>query len=206
MLARKKQAKMDYQPKINKIINENFGIITTKDCLDNDIPSIYLTRMVSKNLLFRIQKGIYSINPNEYDDYYFFQFRFSKAIYSYQSSLFFHGLTDRVPFQKEITLYKGYNPHSIPKNVVVHFVNKDLYQIGISELKTQFGNSIKVYDKERTICDLIRNRKEVDVEIFRKAINGYFNSTDKNVFRLYRYAHTFKIEKEVNDILEVLYE
>lgn len=154
----------------NKILKNNHGVITSADCLRNKIPSIYLTRMVLEGHLYRSQRGIYINNSGDYDDYYFFQLRFNKGIFSYQSALYFHEMSDRIPFQKEITLYKGYNPHTIPSDVVTHFVNKDIYELGVIEIKTQFGNSIRVYDKEKTICDLIKNRNKTDVEILKKAL------------------------------------
>lgn len=206
MLARKELDDMNYNDKIYEILKGNHGVITFADCHKHRIPSIYLTRMVSNNLLTRLQRGIYVDQSGDYDDYYFFQIRFNKCVFSYQSALFFHGLTDRIPFKKEVTLYKGYNPHTIPSDVITHFVSKDIYEVGIIEMKTQFGNTIKVYDKERSICDLIKNRKNTDVEIFKKAIKGYIDLKNKDVNKLYRYANVLKIEKEVNEIMEVLYE
>lgn len=197
---------MNYNKKISEILKKNKGIIKSSDCKQYKIPKVYLTRMVQNGQLIRYGRGLYVDKTGDYDDYYFFQIRFSKCIYSYQSALFFHELTDRVPFQKEVTLYRGYNPHTIPIDVITHFVNGAIYELGIIEMRTQFGNTIKVYDKERTICDLIKNRDDIDVEIFKKAIKNYIDLKNKDLNTLYRYASLLNIEKEVNDILEVLYE
>lgn len=197
---------MDYNDKINRILKHNNGVITTADSVKHKIPSIYLTRMVNNGQLTRLQRGVYMNSFGDLDNDYFFQIRFNKSVFSYQSALYLHQLTDRVPFQKEITLYKGYNPHTIPKDVITHFVNKDIYYLGVIEMKTQFGNPIKVYDKEKTICDLIKNRKNTDVEIFKKAIKSYMDSKDKDFKKLYRYAKVLNVEKELNDIVEVLHE
>jgi hypothetical protein len=69
-----------------------------------------------------------------------------------------------------------------------------------------FGNVVFAYDKERTICDLIRNRKDIDPEIFVKALNRYMRSKDKKLNKLMEYARVFKIEKKTLELIEVLYE
>ncbi|MFV0393392.1 MAG: type IV toxin-antitoxin system AbiEi family antitoxin domain-containing protein [Coprobacillaceae bacterium] len=196
---------MKYSQQIEKIIKDNNGVVTNEIFDNNKIPRIYLSRMVKNNSLTRVARGVYTTKDGIFDDYFFFQKQFSKAIFSFQSALYFHQLTDRVPFQKEVTLYKGYNPHSIPSNVKLHFVKREIYELGITCLETQFGNRIKVYDKEKTICDLIKNRSLMDVEIFKKAITLYFENKDKNLLKLYQYARIMKIEDKVNDIVEVVY-
>jgi predicted transcriptional regulator of viral defense system len=197
---------MKYNKLIEKVIVDNHGIVTNEIFDNHNIPRIYLSRMVKDNTLTRIARGIYITEDGIFDDYFFFQKQFSKAIFSFQSALYFHQLTDRVPFQKEITLYNGYNPHSIPIDTKMHFVKKEIYEMGITNMETQFGNIIKVYDKERTICDVIKHRDLMDVEIFKKAITLYFEHKDKNLLTLYQYARIMKIEAKVNDIVEVIYE
>lgn len=197
---------MKYNETIKEILKKNNGIITSTICNEHKIPHVYLTRLVKNNILIRLERGIYADNTGNYDDYYFFQVRFNKCVFSFQSALFFHGLTDLVPFQKEVTLYKGYNPHTIPSDVLVHFANKNIYELGIVEIETQFGNHIKIYDKEKTICDVIKSRKDMDVEIFKKAIKKYLENEDKDLNRLYQYAEQLGIVNELNDIVEVLYE
>lgn len=111
--------------------------------------------------LFRADRGIYITEDGDLDDYYFFQLRNQRCIYSYQSALYLHGLTDRIPYQKEVTVYSGYNSSHIGKDVIVHYVKRNWYELGISEGMTIFGNPVRVYDRERTICDLILHRKEI---------------------------------------------
>lgn len=196
---------MKYNKQIKKIIKDNNGIITNKEWEKNNIPRIYLTRMVKEHRIKKIARGIYISENTDYDDDYFFQLQFRKCVYSFQSALYYHQLTDRVPFQKEVTLYKGYNPHRIPSNTKLHFSNKEIYKLGITNMKTIFGNDILVYDKEKTICDLIKNRKYMDVEIFKEAIKKYITTSDKDINLLYKYAALMNIENQVNALMEVIY-
>lgn len=190
--------------KIKKICEENNGIITTSIAAEENIPRWYLSDMVEKNQLYRIARGIYLTEGGDLDDYYFFQLINSRCIYSFSSALYLHGLTDRIPFSKEVTVYKGYNSSHITDDTIIHHVEKRTYDMGVIECDTMFGNTVRVYDKERTICDIIANRKNIDVEIFSKALKLYVSDPERDYRKLRQYAKAMKISEKVDSILEVL--
>ncbi|MDO5044677.1 MAG: type IV toxin-antitoxin system AbiEi family antitoxin domain-containing protein [Coriobacteriia bacterium] len=192
-----------------KIIREKMkntgGIITAKDLRASHIPSVYLTRMVEKGKLIRADRGIYLDSTGDYDEYYFFQTKYSVAIFSYVSALFLHGLTDIIPNELEVTVYKGYNPHRIKDKARIHYVTRNIYELGLTESKTAFGNHVKVYDVERTICDMIKNRNKIEVELFSKTMHRYIQSPKKDLHKLYEYASEMKVYQKVKDIIELVY-
>lgn len=63
---------------------------------------------------------------------------------------------------------------------------------------------IKVYDKERTICDIVKNRNNMDMEIFSKALKNYVKSSNKNLRKLMKYAKELKIEKKMKEYMEMI--
>lgn len=195
---------MDYEKKIKDKIKETGGIITSKEVKESNIPTIYLTRMVEKGDLIREERGIYLTSKGYYDEYYFFSNRFKVAIFSYVSALYIHQFTDIIPEYFEITVYKGYNAHRIDSKTKIHYVTKDIYNLGIIECKTIYGNSVKVYDLERTICDFIKNRNEIEKEFFSKTINNYVKYKYKDLNKLYEYSKKMKIYEKVKEILEVI--
>lgn len=196
----------NYKQRIINELEKNNGIITAAQCKVNGIPNIYMKNMVEKGQLTKISRGIYAANDTIPDDYYIFQLRYSRCIYSFLSALYLHGLTDRVPFTKEITVCKGYNASRIEEDCIIHYVSKAVYDVGKIKVDTMFGNTVFTYDKERTICDLIRNRKDFDPEIFGKVVNNYMRNKDKKLNRLMEYARLFKIEEKTLELIEVLYE
>ena len=113
-------------------------------------------------------------------------------------------MTDRIPFTKEVTVYKGYNSSHIKDDTIIHHVDKSIYEMGVTECSTVFGNIVKVYDKERTICDLIANRKNIDVEIFSKALKHYAADSERDYRKLRKYAKRMNISEKVDSILEIL--
>ena len=193
------------QDKMREIIKQNNGIITAKEVSNNKIDSWYLTNLVKKGELERVVRGVY-FDPNfdNYDELYFFQLQNKACIYSYQTALYLHRLTDRLPFDNEVTVKQGYNAWRIKDSVIVHQVKKEWYELGKAEIKTDMGNIVCAYDMERTICDLVRDRTNQDPEIFSKAWNLYIKKDSKDIWKLRRYAKDFGIAKKIEEILEVI--
>ena len=191
--------------KMREIIKQNNGIITAKEVSDNKIDSWYLTNLVKKGELERVVRGVY-FDPNfdNYDELYFFQLQNKACIYSYQTALYLHRLTDRLPFVNEVTVKQGYNAWRIKDSVIVHQVKKEWYELGKAEIKTDMGNIVCAYDMERTICDLVRDRKNQDPEIFSKAWNLYIKKDSKDIWKLRKNEKDFGIAKKIKEILEVI--
>ena len=190
---------------IREIIEKNNGIITAREVSEYNIDSWYLTHMVRNGELERVSRGVY-FSPiyDNYDELYFFQIKNKVCIYSYQTALYLHGLTERVPFIDEVTVYQGYNAWRIKDIVNVYQIKREWYTIGLSEVKTSMGNVVKAYDMERTICDIVRNRKHQDPEIFSKVWKFYLKKESKDIWKLREYAKLFGISKQIEEILEVM--
>ena len=63
---------------------------------------------------------------------------------------------------------------------------------------------IRIYNVERTICDIIKNKNKIDAEIFSKTLKEYPRSKNKNLTKLTKYAKTMNIENKVREYMEVL--
>lgn len=183
---------------------KEMGYITSNLVAEIGIDRWYLTSLVEKGKLQRVGRGIYIDMNGTYDEYQIFQYQNTKAIFSYATALYYHGLTDQIPSNLEVTVYQGYNTHRFPNNIFVHYVQKSIYELGIIEGKSIYGNPIQVYDKERTLCDLVVSKKVVESEVFKKAFQEYFKHPNKDVYKLMKYAKKLKIETEMFTLVEVL--
>ncbi|MBT0913561.1 type IV toxin-antitoxin system AbiEi family antitoxin domain-containing protein [Streptococcus salivarius] len=193
----KKELLLDY-------LDRNNGMITYKDCKKIGIPTIYLSRLENEGVIFRIAKGIYLSANGDYDEYYFFQYRYPRTVFSYISSLYLQGLTDEIPQYFEVTVPKGYRFRNAPLNINIHSVSKENFNLGITSVKTSMGNTVNIYDFERVLCDFIRNRDKIDTELFVKTLQTYSSFPKKNLVNLYEYAQKLNISDEVKRTLEVL--
>lgn len=160
--------------------------------------------MVKEGKLQRVDRGIYCTEEVMLDEYYLLYEKNQRTIFSLPSALYLHGLTDCIPYQMEITLPSSYNSCHIRDDVIIHKVVKKYYSLGRTMRRTMFGNEVACYDMERTICDLVRFRDKIDVEIFRKAIQLYKNHKNRDYQKLRQYAATFNISKQINELLDVI--
>ena len=182
------------------------GLITTKEIESLGIGRYNINDYVTEGLLVRESKGIYSVAKEMPDEYAALQKRSQKAVYSYGTALFFHGLSDRVPRTIDMTLPQGYNASRLKKanpDLRIHYVQPDVLYIGAEELKTPQGSTVKAYNRERCICDLIKHQKKVDKQIFTQAVKTYFSEPydPRDIIKM---ARVIGVEDEVRKYMEVL--
>ncbi len=195
---------MNYD-KILKIVEKNNGYITTQEVVNNEIERRFLTNMINDGRLIRIAKGYYGLPNYIADEYYKIASKSKNARFSMTTALYLHNLSERNPLVYNVTLPFGYSGVlQKDKNVIINFVNRNILDLGVIEMTSPFGMKIKVYDIERTICDIIKNKNKVDGEIFSKALKAYARSKNKNLSKLAKYAKIMKIEKKVSEYMEVL--
>ena len=191
---------------LKKLTREN-GYLYTKDVTESGIRRESLKKYLDEGILIRESRGIYSFSGNNNDEFVLLQSRCKKGIFSYGTALYFHGLSDRFPHMISLTVPKNYNVFYLKEkmhNVDFHRTTPSLWNIGITETISPQGGKIKIYDKERCICDTIRIRRQTDPQIYSQAIKGYFSSKESNYIRLMEYAKKFHIEKKVEEYMEIL--
>lgn len=195
----------DYE-KIAQIAIQNNNVFKTKMITEAGIRKEKIKKMLEAGIIERIGYGIYALSREDIDEYYEFQQKCPKGVFSYGTSAFFWDLSDRVPNVLSCSVPRGYNTSrlKIDTKVRYHYVPKKLYYIGITETISPQGAGVILYDRERTICDLVRDRKKVDMQLFSTALNQYFMSREKNIRKLMKYGKEFKITEELEKYIEVL--
>ena len=156
--------------KILKIMKNNNEIITPAQLEEKGISRVYLSNMEKEGIIERIERGIYVTKDFKYDEYYLFQLKYPKAIFSYNTALYFYEMTERTPIKMDVTVYREYNPHRFKDFVNVYKVNKEFFDLGVVEKKSPQGMKVKTYNLERTVCDIIKDKDSIDIEIRNKAI------------------------------------
>jgi predicted transcriptional regulator of viral defense system len=195
---------MNYKEKILEKLTENNGIVTSSWCVKQGIPSVYLTRMTKSGDLNRVARGVYAMENEIHDSYFLLQTTSPVCIFSYVSALDILEETDIIPDYMEVTVYSGYNASHLPDDVIVHYIRKDFHILGVITKRTKHGNPVRVYNFERTICDLVANREKVESELFSKTMVRYAQSNYRDMHKLMNYAETMGIKRQVRDIFEVL--
>lgn len=181
------------------------GVLTTADAQSAKVSKFMLEKFVRQKEYTRVYHGIYLAPDAWRDEAYLTQLRCPQIIYSHDCALFYHDLTDREPTQLTATAKTGYNPtHLTTDGVKIYTVKKSLYEVGLSDVLTPFGNTVKAYDMERTVCDIVRSKRTIEVQTFQDALRQYVRRKDKNLLRLMEYAKLFHVEKLIREYMGVL--
>ena len=194
---------MKYEDKLISFLENNNGCILTRQFEEIGIPRVHIPQFIGKGIIRKAFRGMYVGENHIEDEYYFYQVNHSHTIFSHNTAFHLQNMTERTPHKMEITTYRGKNV-SDKNNIKTYYVAKDKLYIGVIEVKSPYGNKVKTYNLERSICDMIRYRNDFDLEIYNKIIKRFFSRKDKNLKRLLEYAKIFNISEKVNTIVEVM--
>jgi hypothetical protein len=183
------------------------NIITNKQAEEIGIKRHILASLVHKGELERVRNGVYKKKDAIDDDFTAISVNNEQMVFSFHTALYLLGFSDRTPNVFHITVPQGYNAEHIKRkflNIKVHYVKRDCFNLGLIKTKTPLGSTVKCYNMERCICDIVLKRKSIDKQIFINALTGYFKSKEKNTRNLIKYSRILGIEEEIRKYLEIL--
>ena len=184
---------------------ENGGTVTTGQVNAQGIPRVHLKQLVEDGRVMRLRRGLYALPEHEPDEMAMLQSSYSKGIFSHGTALFLHDLTDRTPLRYTMTFPVGYHAQALGKqDVKCVFIKPDLWPLGVEAVKTPYGEYVWTYNMERTICDILRAKNAMDIQVVTEAMKRYVQRNDKDLRRLTQYARQLRIEDKVRQYLEVL--
>ena len=165
-----------------------------------------IQRMLDEGLIEKVKRGYYHwIEDYGTSEVVLINSLFPDAVFCMETALFFYKYSDRNPAEWNITVDK--NTSRQRTNIDYPFikayrVEPALLNLGETDSIIEF-TKVRIYDRDRTICDVLRNMSKMDKEIFNKAIQRYVNDPQKNIPNLMEYAKALRVQKKVNDLIGV---
>ena len=196
---------MSKHEQVMNIVKRNDGVITSKETDEHGIHRQYLSELVKQGKLEKIERGVY-ITVDAFEDKLFsLQIRFNKGIYSHNTALYLHRLTDRTPLKFTMTFPTSYNITNAQNNgIKTYRTNQKFYSIGIVNALTNNNHSVNVYNVERTLCDIVRGNSKMNKEEVVNAFKEYAKRKNKDLNVLFKYAKLLKVEDKIRGYMEVL--
>ena len=190
---------------LDRLLDSNDGYVKTSEAVHAGVSRAHFGKYVRTRGLERVCHGLYMAAGAWDDGKYVIQNRYPEAVFSHETAAFLLGLADREPTQYAVTLKAGTNATGLTKDGIrVYKVKWELFGEGIISAKSHAGRDLRTYNAERTICDLVRSRRNIDIQCFQTAIREYVRLKEKNIPLLMRYARYFSVEKKIRHYLEVL--
>jgi len=190
---------------LDNLVAKGNGYLCTSQVVDAGVSKPTLAEYVYQRKMERVAQGIYLAEDAWPDELYILSLSNSRIVFSHETALMLHGLMEREPKITSVTVMAGYNAsHLRRKGIRVYQVKPDIYNLGIVEVKTLFGNTVHAYDMERTVCDILRHKDEMDVQVFQHAMKEFMGSTHKNLNYLMAYAKQLHVDTSVRTYTEVM--
>ena len=195
---------MDYESQVLEYMKYNSDSITIEEINEFNIPRITLTRLVNKGLIERVKKGLYVLKNCWGDEYFNLIYGNNYVTYSHLTALYLNDLCERVPMEYDISVKQNYAGSLRNKqNVKLYYVSNKQYDLGLIQIKSPQGRTIKCYDVERTFCDLLKCKDKIYLEYLKYAFNEYYKIQKNDIKKLYEYAKKLNVYDKVKDFMEV---
>ena len=190
---------------IEKLLEENNGLIKTADAVRAGISRPSIGLLVRNGELERISYGHYIEADTLPDELYLLQQRSQKIVFSHETALFLHDMAERTPLQHSLTIPSSSKlSPALSKGCKVYYVKPELHGLGLCSVMSKMGQTVIAYNVERTVCDILRSRNRIGAQIFAEAVKSYAARKDKDWGKLREYAEAFRVTKLLRQYLEVL--
>ena len=192
---------------LKELSQKDGGLITTAQIEKAGISRVLIPTFVDAGILIKEERGIYYYADEFPDELQIIQKNNPRVIFSYGTALYLWDMSDRVPHEYDVTVPQGFNASRIKKDhkdIRIHYIKPDKWEIGITETTTPSGNTVKLYDRERCIVDLIKRKDKIEKQLFLQALHVYFEDSTTDKTALIKYAKIFNIEEKVRDYMDIL--
>lgn len=191
--------------RILSLFKQQSGYARTGDILDLGIHNIYLKELEEEGSIIKLKRGLYCLqNLESQNAMAEALLMIPDGVLCLGTALSYYDLTTWNPPEIHVAIPHGrkVKQQEYPP-VKLYYFTGVFYSTGIN--KTMDSNHlIRIYDIEKCICDLVRFRNRIGIDILKEALGEYLKRKDKNLNKLNRYAAALKISSVLNKYLEVL--
>lgn len=190
---------------IQKEFNKHGGVLKTSELNALGISSRKIKKLLEKNIIKKIKRGYYELSNSINPDEVIIARLFPNAVIFLESALIYYGYTDRIPSAWQIAVDKNseksqYKIEYPP--IEPYYLEPKFLKIGVDTIQIE-GVTIKIFDRDRTICDVLRYENKLEKEVFSNAVQRYVKDQKKNIRKLFEYAELFNIKNKVQTYIGV---
>ena len=182
------------------------GMMRTTQLAEEKIFYPQREKLIADGYVEKIRRGYYQwINPEDFSEVGTVIRLFPDAIFCMNTALCYYGYSDRTPGEWHLAVSKdsGKSRFKIDYPFVrPYYVEPAVLELGLTS-GIMDGHPVRIYDKDRLICDCLRYRNKMDKEIFNKAIQKYIADPEKSIPKLMEYAGPLRVKKLAKDLIGV---
>ena len=191
---------------LKKAFASNNGVLKTSQLAALKIDSRGIKSLIEDGTIEKIKTGYYRfLSDNDTGEAAIVARLFPDGVLWLNTALFYYGYSDRTPMQWDIIISKNASPSRFEIDypyVNPFFVPPERLSYGVSTIEIE-GCTMKIFDRDRLICECLKYESDMDKETFNKAIQAYLADPKKNIKNLLAYAKRRKATKRVHDVIGV---
>lgn len=199
-----------FRDKEIKILRDMFSqhdyVMTTAELKKSKLYYADIQRLLREGIIEKVRRGYYHwVHEFEGSEVVIINRLFPDAVLCMETALFHYGYSDRNPVAWNIAIDKNASRQRTKVDypfIKAYRTEPDLLVVGETRGEIDFIE-VRIYDRDRTICDVLRNMNKMDRETFNKAIQNYVKDPKKNVPNLMQYAKELRVQKRVKDLIGV---
>ena len=186
---------------IKTLAKRTNGIFRTADLKKLGFTAYEIRKMLEKHFIERIKHGYYSLSETveNCSDAEIIARLFPEGVICMYTALFYHGYSDRTPLAWDIAINKDVSKSRFKIDypyVQPYYMEARLLLFGITNA-TYGDTDLKIFDKDRLICECVFFENKIDRETYNKAIQGYIADPNKNISNLLDYSKKRRILKKI---------
>lgn len=181
------------------------GILKTSELKDCGLSSRQIKKLLDEGIISRIKQGYYELSDFISKEEVVIARLFPQAVIYLESALFHYGYTDRIPSSWQIAVNKNCEKGQFVIDypfITPFYIKGEFLELGMDTIDVE-GVAVKIFDRDRTICDILRYEKKLEKEVFNKAVQSYVKDDKKNVRKLFYYAEVLNIKGKVQTYIGV---
>lgn len=191
---------------VKNVFDQHHNVMTTAELLEAKLYYADIKQLLDEGFIERIRRGYYHwIKDGKIREIEIINSLFPNAVLCMETALFYYKYSDRNPAEWNFAIDR--NVSKLRTNIDYPFIKVYRLKSEIVTLGETIGEidstKVRIYDRDRTICDVLKNMNKMDKEIFNKAIQGYVNDSKKNIPNVMMYAKKLHVEKKVKELIGV---
>ena len=191
---------------IRALVREHDGVVKTSELYTLGIDHRRIQSFVDWGVLLRVKNGYYTLQEQKLsEDEMVFRLFGEDGVLTMESALYIYGYLPVKPSEYQIAVDKNTSKSRFHLNYpFVHPYYSEPKVLSLGVTQTEFGGGVmKIYDKERLMCDCLKYEDHMDREDLKRALRGYLAEPVKDISKLLSYAKERKVLHKVQNRIGV---
>ena len=182
-------------------------VLSLQELKNNGYTQYKIKKLVDEGKLIKLNKSYYenAEYKGEESDFYYLKAYAPQSVVCLLSAAVFHNLSTYIPEGIDIAIPRKAKISSMPSwpQINLHYFTDERYSLGVMVVEDG-DNVFQIYDKEKTVVDIVFYREIIGIEETKEVLLNYLNEKQRNLNKLLEYAKLMKCEKVMRNYLEVL--